>query len=448
MKIVINGGGGVGRALSGILSEEQHDVTVIEPRASQVEALRDTVDCSVLLGSGSSPASLREAGTDEADVFIAVTDRDEVNLLSCTLARNLGCPRSVARVREPSFASDPQALPIDRYGIDQIINPDQQAAAEILRLLENPGATQIVPLADGTVVAAGMLVAEDSSFSGRRLAELPTIDGQDRYRVAVIRRDNEAIIPAGRDRILAGDEIFVIAEPETVRRLARLVNPNCPRQEVGRLMILGASDLGRSVAEMLQGRCRVKMVDTGGWATASAAETLHRTLVIEGEGHDMDLLAREGLDRMDAFVAVTDAEETNLIACLYAKRLGVGRAIARVEREFYRPLTMTLGVDAAVSARQVTVNAILRYIRYGDIRAAARLRGVAAEALELSPRPGSKVLGRPLRDVRFPRGVLVGVLVRPGEVVIPTGDTVIQPGDNVIVFTLHESVRSVEKLFT
>ena len=447
MKIVINGGGGVGQALAEILSEEHHDVTVVEPNAKRAGAVQEAVDCRVVVGAGATPVVLREAAAGQADIFVAVTDRDEVNLLSCLMAHKLGCPRCIARVRHPSFNADDPAVPIGELGIDQIINPDEEASREIVRLLRSPGTTEVVPLAGGTVAAVGMTVAAGSPFDGRALAELPEVHGNLRYRVAMIRRQGKTIIPGGNDRIQAADEIFVVAERGAVERIGTMVGA-ADREEIASAMIFGANELGRSVASMLQGKCRVKLIDMKGRAAGEASEELSRTLVIESDGHDMDLLEREGLAQTDAFLAVDDHEETNLIACLYAKRMGVPRTIARVERPFYRPLTVSLGVDAAVSARQVTVNAILKYIRPGDIKAVVRMRGVPAEVLELVPRPGAKILNRPLRKVSFPRGALVGMVVRPDSVVVPAGETQIREGDHVIVFTLRDAVNKVQKLFS
>ncbi len=447
MKVVINGGGGVGEALADILSHEQHDITVIEKNPGRAEALEGLLDCRVLAGTGSTPAALRDADAGDADIFLAVSDSDEVNLLSCMIARKMGCPRSVARVRNRAFTADDPAVPAGELGIDQIINPDEEAAREIVRLLRNPGTTQVIPLAGGAVIAAGMAVPTDSPWHGRTLAELHGVHEELRYRVVVIRRGDRAIIPSGSDRIEGGDEIFIVAQPETIKRMAALVGRKPGPDELDRVMVLGASDLGRYVAEMLEGEFSVTLVDPRGQAAEDASEQLARTLVIEGAGHDMDLLERVGLGQMDAIVAVSDEEEMNLISCLYAKRLGVPRAIARIERPFYRPLMMTVDVDAAVSARQSTVNAILKYVRAGDIKAVARMRGISAEALELAPGPGAKVLDTPLRSLRFPRGALVGVVVRPGEVIVPDGDTEIRDGDHVVVFALQEAVRKVGKLF-
>lgn len=447
MKVVINGGGGVGEALADILSNEQHDVTVIEQNANRAEALEELLDCKVISGTGSNPAVLREADAGHASIFLAVTDFDEVNLLSCLVARRLGCPRSVARVRKLAFAMDDPAISIGEMGIDQLINPDEEAAREITRLLRNPGTTQVIPLAGGAAIVAGILVPPDSPLHGQTLAALHGAHQDLRYRVVVIHRNSEAIIPSGADAVEAGDEIFVVAQPTTVKRLAALFGRKPGPDTLGRVMILGANDLGRHVAEMLQDECSVTLVDPRGDAAVDASEQLPRTLVIEGSEHDMDLLERVGLPDMDALVAVSDEEEMNLIGCLYAKRLGVPRTVARIERPFYRPLMLTVDVDAAVSARQSTVNAILKYVRAGDIKAVARIRGVGAEALELVPGPSAKVLDTPLRELRFPRGALVGVVVRPEEVVVPDGETVIRHGDHVVVFALQSAVRKVEKLF-
>ncbi len=448
MKIVINGGGGVGQALAGILSEENHDVTVVEVNAARAELVQDEVDCHVIVGSGAVPPVLREACVGEADIFVAATDRDEVNLLSCLIARKMGCMRSIARVRHPSFNATDPAIPLSELGVEQVINPDEEAACEIVQLLRNPGTTEVLPLAGGTVVTAGMTVSDGSPFDGLTLAELPGLHADLRYRVVIIRHgDGKVIVPIGSDRIKASDEIFVIGEPETIKRVARMAGATTAHDDISNVMVFGANDLGKSVAGMLQGDCRVKLIGTEGATVGLAAEELHRTLVIESSGHDISLLEREGLAQMDAFVAVSDDEEINLIGCLYAKRLGVPRTIARVERPFYRPLIESLGVDAAVSARQITVNSILKYIRPGDIRAMARMRGVPAEALEFVPRPGAKILDRPLLEVNFPRGAIVGMVVKPDRAIVPTGDTQVHEGDHVIVFALHEAAKKVQKLF-
>ena len=207
MKIVINGGGGVGGALASVLSEEQHDVTVLEPDAKRADALESAVDCHVVTRPGSTPEDLRFAAAGLCDVFLAVTDRDEVNLLSCIIARKLGCPKTIARVRHPSFRADDPAVPISELGVDQIINPDEETAREIVHLLRNPGVTQIVTLANGAVAVAGITIAEGSPFDGQSLAELPDVLGRMVYRVAVIRRHDTTIVPTGEDLIQPHDEV-------------------------------------------------------------------------------------------------------------------------------------------------------------------------------------------------------------------------------------------------
>ncbi len=447
MKILINGGGGVGGALAGVLSEEQHDVTVLEPNPGRASALQGTVDCHVVVSSGNTPDDLRAADADKSDIFLAVTNRDEVNLLSCLIARKLGCPKTIARVRHPSFRADDPAVPVSELGVDQIINPDQEAAREIVYLLKNPGVTQIVKLANGAVAVAGMTIKQASPFDGRTLAELQNVLGEMVYRVAVIRRQDEAIVPAGKDIIQADDEIFVIAESDTIEKIVRIACPAADRGQNPSVMVFGASDLGRNLAGMLQKDWRVKLIGTSEQDVRSASEQLSRTLVIEGDGHDLPMLEREGLARTSTFVAVSDDDEINLIGCLYAKRIGVPTTIVRVERNIYWPLTMTLGADAVVSARETTVNAILKHIRRGGIQAVARMRGVSAEALEfVAPRSG-KIVNRPLQDVRFPRGAIVGMIVRQNEIIVPSGDTQIRQGDRVVVFALQEAVKKVQKFF-
>lgn len=447
MNIVINGGGGVGHAAAKVLTQEQHDVTVVEADPAQAALVQENTDCRVVVGSGSLPPVLRRAGVGEADIFVAVTDRDEVNLLSCLIARKLGCPRAIARVRDRAFTVADPAVPAADLGIEQIIDPDAEAAREIIRLLRNPGTSEVIPLAGGAAAIAGMTVSADSLFCGVALADLPRIHGDLLYRVAVIRRADDVTIPTGRDHILGGDQIFVIAEPETIERIGRLAGAIRERG-IAAAMILGANELGQSVAAQLQATCRVTLVGSDEQDLGAASEQLARTLVIEAHGRDLDLLEREGLAQMDAFVAVTDDEEMNLITCLSAKQLGVPRTIARVEQPVYRPLIERLGVDAAVSARQATVNAILKYLRAGNIQEVARLRGVPAEVLHFQAGPGVPILDQPLRQVAFPRGAIVGMVLRGREVIVPTGETCIRQGDHVIVFALHAGLRKVQKLFT
>lgn len=447
MRIVINGGGGVGHALAGILSRENHDVTVVEIDPARCEAISESIDCHVITGTGVALAVLREAGVDSADIFAAVTDRDEVNLLSCVIARKLSCPRCIARVRDTAFSGTDPALPIAELGIDQVINPDEVAAREIVNLLENPGTTQVIPLADGAVIIAAMLIDAASPCVERPLSELSALTGDAPFRVAVIKRGDETVMPTGKDVIRAGDEIFVIAQPARIGMLVSMLVPTARVQPLSKIMVFGASDLGRHLAAMLQDEYEVKLVDISGRSARAASEELARTLVIQGSGHDMDLLEREGLAQMSAFVAVSDEEEENLISCLYSKRLGVPRAVARVERDYYRPLIMNVGVDAAVSARQATVNALIKYIHPGDIKGAARMRGVTVEAVEFVPKRSAKVVGRALRDLHFPRGAMVGVIIRPEGVTIPAGDTIIHAEDHVVVFTLPQVISQVERMF-
>ena len=438
----------MGSALASVLSEEQHDVTVLEPNANRADTLQGTVDCHVIASAGNTPDDLRQADAGESDIFLAVTNRDEVNLLSCLIARKLGCPKTIARVRHPSFRADDPAVPISELGVDLIINPDQEAAREIVYLLKNPGLTQIVKLANGAVAVAGITIVDGSPFAGKTLAELPDILTKLVYRVAVIRRHDEAIVPTGKDVIQAGDEIFVIAEHATIEKIGRIACPATERAHNSSVMVFGASDLGRYLASMLQDDSRVKLIGTSEQTVRSASQQLAKTLVIEGDGHDLAMLEREGLAQTSSFVAVSDDDEMNLISCLYAKRIGVPATITRVERRINWPMTMTLGADAVVSARETTVNAILKHIRQGGVQAVARMRGVSAEALEFIARRGGKIVDRPLQDVRFPRGAMVGMIVRSDEIIVPGGDTRIQPGDHVVVFAMRDAVNKVQKLFT
>jgi trk system potassium uptake protein TrkA len=335
----------------------------------------------------------------------------------------------------------------EQLGIDLMINPEQATAEEIVSLIERSAATDVVDFAEGKIQVIGIRLDPKAPIINKTLREVSEGIPDLKFRTVAISRHERTIIPSGDEYFRRGDQIFVTAKTESVPEVLKLCGKNDERLD--KVMILGGSQVGRAVAKLLEKEydIDIRLIESNREKSERVAEELERTLVIHGDGTDIDLLAAEGLIDMDAFIAVTDDEETNIIACLLSKHIGVRRNIAMVSRAEYVPLMPTLGLDAAVDKRRITANAISRFIRHGEIVSVASLRGTGAEVIELVVQPHSKLVGKPLRRVKIPEGVIIGAVARGEEVFVAIGDTVLQPEDKVVVFTIPKARESLEQLF-
>lgn len=446
MRIVIVGAGQVGFHLAERLSEEGQDVVVIESDPGTAELIEDRLDVMAVVGNGASVHVLERAGVAGASLLLAVTNKDEVNILACLAAAAMDVGVKVARISNPEFFTEEGVLSQERLGIDLMINPERECAWETFQLLGSEAATELVRFADGKVQLIGLRVHEGAQVAGKTLADLDReLEGR-RYVTVAIARDGVTTIPTGASRIEAGDLIFVLSPAAEMKEIPPMAGYS--PYKLRRVMIAGGSLEATYLAQHLADHdvsCTILEIDRE--RCVELSEQLPGALVLHGDATDMDLLEMEGIEGIDGFVAFTDHDETNMLSSLLAKAAGAKKVISLLHRFEYVPLVSRVGIDAAVSPRMSAVNTILRYVRHGNVARVAIMKGIDAEAIEVRIGPKAKSLGVPLKDVDFPEGGLVGAIIRRGDVITPRGGDAVEEGDHVILFAVPEAVSKLEQLF-
>ncbi|HEV2147284.1 MAG TPA: Trk system potassium transporter TrkA [Longimicrobiaceae bacterium] len=446
MRILILGAGDVGFHLAQHLAEENHDVVVVEQNRDRARLIEDAMDALVVEGNGASLSTLEKAGIANTDLLLAVTSQDEINLMACLSAAQYEVPKRIARVSKPDYYDHTGILPPERLGVDLMINPERECALETYQLLQSAAAAEFAQFEGGLVQLIGVRVRPDAPVAGKRLLEIGQDARRARALVVAIVRDGQTIIPKGTTRIEAGDQAFILGEPHHLPEVLPLAGYS--RFNLNRVIIAGGSREGRFLAHILEEhKIGCTILETDRRRALALAEELRRSLILHGDATDLELLEMEGIGDADGFVAYTGSDETNLLSCLLAKNLGARKVISLVERFDYIPLVSRVGVDAAVSPRMAAVNAILSHVRSGSVLAVATLKGTRAEGIEFDVSPKFPYAGRPLAEVRFPEGTLIGAVIRGERVIIPRGTDAVRVGDRVIVFALPEAIRKLEEIF-
>ncbi|MBO8158420.1 Trk system potassium transporter TrkA [Thermosyntropha sp.] len=444
MKSIIIGAGKVGFSIAQLLSMEDQDVVVIEQDEERVKLIEETLDVQVIQGSGASWSVLESAGVKSAEMLVAVTEYDELNMIACLLAKQYGVKTTIARVRNPEYVETPHFSPESLLGIDLIINPERVTAEEIAKIIKNPEVLDIEYYADGKVQLVEFVVPDNSPAINMKLKDLDT----SKYVIVSIARKHKMIVPSGDDVIKAGDHVYLMANtadmPDVLKSLGIY------RRKIEHVTILGAGRTGCYLAHIIEKEklpVNIKIVEKDEKRAREISAKLKYSLVIHGDGSDLDLLENENIGQSDLFVAVTDDDKINLLSCLIAKNLGVKKTIAKIKRADIMPLMEQIGIDIVLSPRILTAGAILKYIRKGNVVSVTVLGDERAELLEFYVQPGSFAVGKQLRKIKFPNGSVVGAIVRNGKVIIPDGNSKIQPDDQLMVFSLPRSIHKVEKLF-
>lgn len=460
MNIIILGAGRVGESVAESLVSERNDITVIDTDPQRLRALQDRLDLRGVAGNGIQPSVLREAGADDADMFIACAPLDETNLVACKLAHELfHVQTTIARVRSPEFAHGSEMMGASGFAVDQIICPEQSLTHYIRKLIEYPEALQVLEFAGGLVSLIAVRAVGGGPMVRHVISELPQLvpDVEMRF-VAIYRTDelgkDQQVICDGSTRIEPGDEVFVLAATADIRRVLDALRRR--DQPVKRVMIAGGGRVGLRLARLIKDDCRVKIVE----ANAPRCEYLSTqlpvdTLVLHGDSTDEELLDNENVQDCDLFLALTSDDEDNIMSCLLAKRMGARRVLALINRRAYADLVQGTQIDIALSPAQTVIGELLAHVRRGDVEAVHSLRRGAAEALEAvvrGDRKGSKVVGRRIDQIALPKGAQIGAIVRgegaDARVIMPHHDTVIETDDHVVVFLPRKRmVREVEKLF-
>ncbi len=461
MKIIILGAGQVGASVAENLVSEANDITLVDTSEEYLAALRERLEIRTVCGNAASPSVLREAGAEDADLLIAVTQSDQTNLCACRIAKALfNLPTRIARLRSTDYVDHPELLDDDNFAVDFSICPEQVVTDYIKRLIAFPEALQVLEFADGVVSLICVRAFEGGPLVGHPLKalrfHLPNVE----VRIAAIYRDGEPIMPDGDTLVLPGDEVFCLAATVHVRKImSELRGSDRPMR---RIMIAGGGNIGLRLARSIEHNYHVKILETNRSRADMLADQLSRALVLRGDATDEKLLETEGIDETDLFVALTNDEEDNIMSASLAKRMGARRTLALINRKSYVDLVQGGGaIDIAISPAHTSIGTLLAHVRRGDVVAVHSLRRGAAEALEIiahGSRKDSKVVGRPLEEIALPKGVSIGAIVRDvkredgkllrREVIIPHHDTVIEEEDHVIVFCTHKRlVPKVEKLF-
>ena len=442
MRTVIIGGGEVGFNTARMLSQEGHDVVLVDQNEALVERAAEQLDALVIHGNGASPRLLAEAGVKRADLVIAASSSDEVNIIACLTAKAQGVSRTVARIHNPDYYDTKDEFAREMLGIDFVIHTELMAAREIKAALLVPGAINVDTFAEDKIEVAEVILAEDSPAVGQELKDVRLPEQS--LIVGVVRR-GEALVPRGDTVLEVRDHVLLISGGRRVSEVVGAVSTDtAPVREV---TIYGGGRIGLRLALTLEeAGISVRVIERDEGRARYVASQLRRGFVLHDEGISRDFLLQERVDRTDAFVAVTGDDRANLLAAMYARQLGARTTIAGVSRGEFAPLADALGVDLTISPRTLAAEAILRFVRKGEIVNVALLES-GAEMIELRVPPNSRVAGRPLSEVGFPRGAIVGALLRDGNVVIPSGREMLRPGDDAVVFTVESAVDEVERLF-
>ncbi|HIP95515.1 MAG TPA: Trk system potassium transporter TrkA [Leucothrix sp.] len=451
MNIVILGAGQVGRSLARNLANEDNDITIIDTDKIALRELREKLDVHTRYGHASHPDVLEQANVNDADMLIAVTNSDEVNMISCQIAYSLfRTPTKIARVRAAGYLEHQELFTPELIPVDVLISPEELITRHIQRLIANPGTLQVIDFAEGKVRLVSVKAYHEGPLVGHEIRQLAEHLPEVKARVAAIFRKGKSIIPSGNTVIEANDEIFVIASAQHIRAVvSELRSVDKPYK---RIMIAGGGNVGRRLANILEeGRYQVKIIEKSPEVANLLAETLNKTIVLEGDAADETLLVEENITDIDIFCALTNDDEANILSAMLAKRLGARKVMALVNKTGYIDLVENANVDHAVSPQQITIGALLAHVRGGDVVSVHSLRKGAAEVLEViahGDKENSRVVGRKRIDLKLPPGATIGAIVRNEEVIMPHQETVIEENDHVILFlTDKRYVSAIEKMF-
>ncbi|NLL61521.1 MAG: Trk system potassium transporter TrkA [Candidatus Atribacteria bacterium] len=443
MKVIIIGAGKVGIQIAQTLLSENHDVIIVDKREEIKQDLDSHLDIMTIIGNGANVRVLEQAGIRNAGMLIAVTQSDEVNMIACITAKQFEVKKTIARIRNSEYMYE-DSLSKEKMGIDFIINPENSTALEIIGLLKAPvNVCETQDFAGGKVSLFGVKVDEDNLFANKKIKD--TNLGQHSLIAALFREDN-LIIPNGEDEIYAGDIAYLITKKEDVTSIGQF----CGRKNIAtqNVIILGGSNIGVQTATLLnETGIKTKLIEIDKEKCEKISELLPQTLIINGDGTNIELLREEGIDQTDGFVSVTGFDEDNLLTALLAKHLGAKKVIAKISKTNYIPILENIGIDAVVNPQLITAAAILRLLKHGELIDLALLQEGEIEVVEFIAQKNRETNNKPLKTLNLPDNTIIGAIVRDKETIIPHGEDVIISGDKVIIFTKPAETRKIEHLF-
>jgi len=448
LKIIIVGAGEVGFNIASRLASEYKQVTVIDTDETAIQRIHDNLDVQTIIASGSNPEVLIRADIKNTDILLAVTDSDEVNLVACFMTNMLSPgTKKLARLRNPDFEKYHEIFKTQSPFIDTVINPEIEVVNTIRRIIDVPGAIDAGSFVDQKVRYAGISVQKHSSLVNMKLVDLPSLFEGNRPIIAAIIRNNEAIVPRGNDIIKAGDLLYFVCESQYFYKTLKILGTSGPK--VKNALIVGGGRIGERLARLLElDGIKTKIIESDINRCHYLSTHLEKTIVLHGDGSDQKLFLEENAGQNDAVICVTNDDETNILVSLLAKNMGVANTITRIGKSNYFPLLPTIGIEKVVSPRLSAVSSILQDVRKGKVLSDISIFCEKGEFIEALAIEESGITGKPLKKISFPKGALLVCIIRDDQITIPTGDSVIHGGDKIILFTVKEAVKKLEKLLT
>lgn len=445
MKILIAGAGDLGFHLAQLLSIENQNITLIDNNKDVLHYAGTHLDVMTIEGDASSIDTLEEARVDKADLVLAVTTSETTNLVTAILAKKKGAKRAIARVSNPQYLKEEQLPMFRELGVDSLFSPRMLAAKEIYRLVNRVSFTDVFEFEKGKISVVGITLSDNSQLVNTRMDELKKFESQVTLRPMAILRGNRTIIPHGEVVLKRNDHVYFISRTDQIHLIEEFVGNK--KVKIKKVMILGGTGLAYETAKLLENEYSVTLIEADKDRCKVLAEKLNNSLIINSKPDNIDLLQEEGLDNMNAFLALTPNSETNIIASLTAKNHGVFKTIAQVENKEYTYISQNIGVDTLINKKLIAANNVFRFVRQGNIEAITGLHGVDAEVIEYVIAKNNSLTRKQLRDLHFPKSALIGCVIRGDETILPNGDFIFQLNDKAIVFAMPEAISKVERLF-
>lgn len=445
MEIVIAGAGAVGTYLAKMLSTQEHNIILMDSEEEKISEIENQLEILTVVGSCTSVSDLKEAKINKADLYIAVTQTEEINITSSILAKKIGAKKTFARIDNNEYLDEENRRHWEMMGVDYMIYPETLAAQEVIQSLKLTGTRQLHEFSDGKLILYGIKLWDNAQMLDMTLEEAAKKFNMDHTRVVAIKRDNQTIIPNGQNLFRYGDLIFVITKADTISTILDLCGKK--KYDIKNIIIVGGSRIAKRTALELEKQFNVKLFETDREKCNKLTDILNNTLVINGDGTNLSLLKEEDIESTDAFISLTGNSETNILACLLAKKFGVKKSVAEVENIDYIDLASNLGIGTLVNKKFVAASHIYHHTMDTEVQHFKCLTASDAEVFELVAQKGSKITKKPLKDMHFPQGATIGGIIRGEEVFIANGASHIAAGDKVVVFTLPTCIRKVEKYF-
>ncbi len=445
MNIIIAGDGEVGFHLAKMLSGENHNITVVDPHEELLKLIETHTDLLTITGDSASIEILEQANVKRADLLISVVHDEKINITTCAIGKKLGARRTIARINNVEYLTNENRELMRSIGIDSMVCPERIASKEIVRLIKQPAATEIFDFTNEKLSLMLIKLDENASVLDKTLNQVASENPRLDFRAVAIHRNNKTIIPKGDDMFKLNDMAYVITKPNGIDSLMKLGGK--ASFDVRNVMIVGGGRIGRTTAMLLEREMNVKLIEIDKDRALSLIDQLEKTLIINSDARDIDLLEDEGIKNMDAFIAVTNDYETNILTCLLAQRFGVKRVIPLVENLDYISISKSIGIDTVINKKLITASYIAGFTMAAEVRSTKFLSGVDAEVVEFQVKAGASATRKPIKNLNCPRGSIIGGIVRGDQSFIAVGDFQIKEGDNVVVFALPETISKVQDLF-